>query len=137
MSGQRFYAVRQARTRVIGSRVMSEAEAGREVAAWLENVGPAAVVPATPELARAVRSYDQAALAPLLAPVHTVTVTYRRKRWYLAFSKLPDHAPFGPYDLPEAIGQLRVAALLEHIDARTLVLDAAAAEDHTATAPTG
>jgi hypothetical protein len=71
------------------------------------------------------------------AEVPTVTVTYRRKRWYLAFSKLPDHAPFGPYDLPEAIGQLRVAALLEHIDARTLVLDAAAAEDHTATAPTG
>jgi hypothetical protein len=67
----------------------------------------------------------------------TVTVTYRRKRWYLAFSKLPDHAPFGPYDFAEAAGQLRVAALLDSLAARELLLDAAEAEDRTATAPTG
>jgi hypothetical protein len=66
----------------------------------------------------------------------TVTVTYARKHWSLAFSKLPGQK-FGPYDLPGAVGQLRVAALLEPIDARNLVLNAAAADDHTATAQTG
>lgn len=71
---------------------------------------------------------------PSSAP--TVTVTYARKHWSLAFSKLPGQK-FGPYDLPGAVGQLRVAALLEPIDARNLVLDAAAADDHTATAQTG
>ena len=69
--------------------------------------------------------------------VHTVTVTYARKRWTLTFSKLPDHKPFGPYDFAEAIGQLRVGALLEPLEARNLVMDAATNEDHTATAPMG
>jgi len=66
----------------------------------------------------------------------TVTVTYARKRWTLEFSKLPGQT-FGPYDLPEAAGQLRVAALLEPLAARELLLDAAEAEDRTATAAVG
>lgn len=136
MTAQGFYAVRQARTRVIGSRVMSLAEAEREVAAWLEDVGPAVAVPATPELARAVRAYDQAVLARLLTPPATVTVTCARKRYKLAFSKLPGRT-FGPYGFVEAIGQLRFAADLDGLTARNLVMDAAEAEDRTATAPTG
>jgi hypothetical protein len=65
----------------------------------------------------------------------TVTVTYKRKRWYLAFSKLPDHAPFGPYAMGDAIGQLEFAADLERVVARALVFDAVTAADHTATGP--
>lgn len=64
---ERFYAVRQARTKVIGSRTMTRGEAEREVAAWLEHIGPAVVVPATPETRHAVRTEDQAALGKLLA----------------------------------------------------------------------
>lgn len=66
-SATRFYAVRQARTRVIGSRVMTLEEAEREVSVWRNEIGPAAVVPATRELASAVRTYDQAVLAPLVS----------------------------------------------------------------------
>ena len=54
----------------------------------------------------------------------TVTVTCHRKRYRLSFSKLPGRT-FGPYDLRDAVTQLYVGALLERIDARTLVLDAA------------
>jgi hypothetical protein len=71
-----------------------------------------------------------------LAEVRTVTVTYARKRWSLEFSKLPGQK-FGPYDLAEAAGQLRVAALLEPLAVRELLLDAAEAEDRTATAAVG
>jgi hypothetical protein len=65
--GPRFYAVRQCTRKVVGSRTMTEAEARREVAAWREHIGPAAVVPATGAARRAVRTDDQAALAALLA----------------------------------------------------------------------
>lgn len=68
--------------------------------------------------------------------VPTVTVTFVRKRYRLAFSKLPGQ-DFGPYDFAEAIGQLHVGALLSRLDARNLVMDAATSPDHTATAPTG
>jgi hypothetical protein len=61
-----FYAIRQARTRVIGSRSMTRAEADREVAAWAAEIGPARVLPVSPDLAAAVRSYDQAILVPAL-----------------------------------------------------------------------
>lgn len=64
MSG--FYAIRQARTRVIGSRSMTRAEADREVAVWAAEIGPARVLPVTPDLAHAVRYYDQAILVPAL-----------------------------------------------------------------------
>ena len=78
----------------------------------------------------------QRGLVHVFLPVPTVTVTHARKRWSLAFSKLPDQT-FGPYGFAEVIGQLRVAALLSALDARNLVMDAATAEDHTATASTG
>jgi hypothetical protein len=92
------------------------------------------------DLAESVRAaavgHPELTMAPAPAEAPTVTVTYARKRWSLAFSKLPEQS-FGPYELAEAVSQLRVAALLEPIDARNLVLDAAAADDHTATAQTG
>jgi hypothetical protein len=65
--GGRFCAVRQARTRVIGSRLMTREEAEREVSVWRDEIGPAVVADATDALMRAVRAYDQAVLAPLLA----------------------------------------------------------------------
>jgi hypothetical protein len=68
--------------------------------------------------------------------LHTVTVTCARKRYKLKFSKLPNRE-FGPYGFVEAIGQLRFAANLEPLAARDLVMDAAVAEDRTATAPVG
>jgi hypothetical protein len=61
-----FYVVRQARTRVIGSRAMTRAAADREASAWRENIGPAVVIPVTPEARRAVRTYDQPALTAYL-----------------------------------------------------------------------
>jgi hypothetical protein len=64
----KFYAVRQARTKVIGSRLMSRAEAAEEVACWAENIGPARVVPDSPVMRRAVRAYDQAVLGAALYP---------------------------------------------------------------------
>jgi hypothetical protein len=71
-----------------------------------------------------------------MSEAHTVTVTCKRKRYTLTFSKLPGRS-FGPYDFTEAIGQLYVGALLSRLEARDLVMDAATAEDHTATAPMG
>jgi hypothetical protein len=71
---------------------------------------------------------------PTLVP--TVTVTCKRKRYTLTFSKLAGEK-FGPYGFAEAIGQLRVAALLSPLDARDLVMDAAAADDGTAVSLTG
>jgi len=67
MSAERFYAVRQARTKVIGSRNMSRGEAEREVAAWLEHIGPAVMVPDSPAVRRAVHTGNQEALGALLA----------------------------------------------------------------------
>jgi hypothetical protein len=65
-TGEKFYAVRQARTRVVGSRVMTYREAIEEVTVWRQEIGPAVVAPVSDELKRAVSSYDQAVLAPLL-----------------------------------------------------------------------
>lgn len=62
----RFYAIRQARTKIIGSRTMTSDEAGREVAAWRDEIGPAAIVPVSAESRKAVRTEDQAALAALM-----------------------------------------------------------------------
>jgi hypothetical protein len=62
---------------------------------------------------------------------NTVTVTYAGSSYKLRFSRLPD-TEFGPYDFAEAIGQLRVAALLDPIPARDLVLDANAEGSATA-----
>jgi hypothetical protein len=68
VSGERFFAVRQARTKVIGSRSMTKGEADREVKAWREHIGPAVVVPADkPGVRHAIRTEDQAVLAQLLA----------------------------------------------------------------------
>jgi len=55
----------------------------------------------------------------------TVTVrTAPRRRFILVFSKLPD-STFGPYDFANAISELRIAAFLEPLAARNLVMDAA------------
>ena len=67
-SDGKFYAVRQARTKVIGSRLMSHAEALTEVNCWSENIGPAKAVPDSPAMRRAVRTYDQAVLSAALYP---------------------------------------------------------------------
>lgn len=53
----------------------------------------------------------------------TVTVTKKGKRYVAAYSKLPGKT-FGPFDLPEMVRDLRVAALLSPMDARNLVLEA-------------
>ena len=58
----KFYAVRQARTLVIGSRMMTRDEAAREVTAWRAEIGPACTVPVTEQSTRAVNSGDQQAL---------------------------------------------------------------------------
>ena len=63
----KFYAIRQARTKVIGSRAMTQAEAEYEAKVWRGGIGPAVAVPVTPELRRAVAAYDQEVLVPLLA----------------------------------------------------------------------
>jgi hypothetical protein len=63
-----FYAIRQARTRIIGSPVYTRAEAEREAAAWAADIGPAVAVLSTPALAQAVRCYDQDALGEILYP---------------------------------------------------------------------
>jgi hypothetical protein len=68
MTAVAYYVIRQARTRVIGSRRMSLKDAEREVTAWTAEIGPAVAVPATPELKRAVTAYDQAVLVPVLYP---------------------------------------------------------------------
>jgi hypothetical protein len=65
-SAGRFYAVRKTSRSIIGSRTMTQAEADREVAAWREHIGPAAVVPADGAARHAVRAEDQAALTALL-----------------------------------------------------------------------
>lgn len=67
MAAERFYAVRQGRSKVIGSRTMTRGEADREVAAWTEHIGSAVTVPATPANRRAVHTEDQAVLTALLA----------------------------------------------------------------------
>ena len=62
MPDAKFYAVRQARTRIVGSRVMTRAEAELEVTVWSSEIGPAKVVPWSDGMRRAVRVYDQAVL---------------------------------------------------------------------------
>jgi len=52
------------------------------------------------------------------------TVTKAGQRYKLSFSKLPGKS-FGPYEFTEAIRDLRISALLEPMDARNLVMDAA------------
>lgn len=75
-AAEQFYCIRQFRTKVCGSRLMTRAEADREAVMWLDQIGPAAVVPATPALAHAVRCADQDVLPPLLPPaVPTAGVT--------------------------------------------------------------
>lgn len=60
----------------------------------------------------------------------TVTVTKRGVRYVVTFSALPGKA-FGPWDLGEAIRDLRVSALLTAAEARDLVMDAAVAGSAT------
>jgi hypothetical protein len=66
MPDAKFYAVRQARTRIVGSRVMTRREAEEEVTVWSAEIGPAKVVPVTRDLAHAVRYYDQDVLRAAL-----------------------------------------------------------------------
>jgi hypothetical protein len=68
MPDAKFFAIRQARTRVVGSRVMTRPEAEIEVSVWAADIGPARVVPVTKELTHAVRVYDQAVLNAALYP---------------------------------------------------------------------
>jgi hypothetical protein len=67
-SDGKFYAVRQASRKIIGSRLMSRAEADEEVACWAENIGPAIAVPDSPAIREAVRAYDQEVLGEWLYP---------------------------------------------------------------------
>jgi hypothetical protein len=69
--GGKFYAIRQAATKVIGSRLMSQAEASREVAWWTAEIGPAKVVPDSPAMRQAVRTYGQDVLRAALYPEGT------------------------------------------------------------------
>lgn len=62
----RYYCIRQARTKIIGSRTMTLDEAGREAAVWRDEIGPAVVVVADDAARKAVRTEDQAALAALM-----------------------------------------------------------------------
>jgi hypothetical protein len=66
MPDAKFYAVRQALTRVVGSRIMTRAEAELEVTVWSAEIGPAKAVPVTKDLAHAVRVYDQDVLRAAL-----------------------------------------------------------------------
>jgi len=67
-----FYAVRQTRRpKLVGSRRMRLADAEREVRVWAREIGPAAVVPASPEAEAASRTYDQAVLGRLLSEYQT------------------------------------------------------------------
>ena len=66
MPDGKFYAVRQARTRVVGSRVMTRKEAEWEVTVWSSEIGPAKVVAWSEDLRRAVRAYDQDVLRAAL-----------------------------------------------------------------------
>jgi hypothetical protein len=66
MTAGAYYVIRQARTRVIGSGLLTKAQADREAAAWAAGTGPAVAVPATDALRRAVRCYDQAVLTEAL-----------------------------------------------------------------------
>lgn len=61
-----YYAVRQARTKVVGSRAMTRDEAEREVSLWRQEIGAACVMPYTAELRRAVAAGDQAVLSRVL-----------------------------------------------------------------------
>ena len=51
MPETKFIAIRQAKTKVVGSRVMTRHEAEREVAVWRDNIGPA-TKPTSMRLAR-------------------------------------------------------------------------------------
>ena len=62
----KYIVIRQARTKVIGSRVMTAYEAGKEVAAWRDEIGPACYVPATEDVRSMVRRDDSKALAEIL-----------------------------------------------------------------------
>ncbi|WP_432091431.1 hypothetical protein [Streptomyces sp. NRRL F-5630] len=61
--------------------------------------------------------------------MHTVTVRsvgpLSRRRFVCEYSQLPGRV-FGPWDLPEMVRDLRIAALLPGLDARDLVLEASA-----------
>lgn len=85
MKLKRYYAVRQFTSgTVTGSRAYTmRADAEREVTAWREHIGRAAVVPESRETYQAVRTEDQAALLALLAehePKVWVSTTSHRSR---------------------------------------------------------
>jgi hypothetical protein len=83
-SDGKFYAVRQFRGgKVLGSRIMTEAEAQREVAAWRLAVGRAAVVADAADVREAVHSDDQTVLSKLLndnEPHVWISTTSHRSR---------------------------------------------------------
>jgi hypothetical protein len=54
----------------------------------------------------------------------TVTVYKKGKRFRVEFSRLPGQS-FGPWSFAETIRDLTVSALLEPLQARDLVMDAA------------
>ena len=62
----KFIAIRQARTKVIGSRVMTRHEAEREVSVWRDEIGPACYVPAASDVRSMVRRNDSEALSKIL-----------------------------------------------------------------------
>lgn len=98
MSEEQFYAVRQARSgKVIGSRIMTRAEAEREVAVWREHIGRAGAVPVTRDTAQAVRLDNQDILPGLLEEAEGyvwVSVTSHRARHRL-YAVAGESAEFG------------------------------------------
>jgi hypothetical protein len=100
MTLEKCYAVRQFRSgKIVGSRLMTEAEATREVATWRAEIGRAGVVAADLRASTAVRKEDQAELARLLdeAEPHVwIATTSHRSRERLAMAYRLAGDPFGP-----------------------------------------
>jgi hypothetical protein len=111
----RWYAVRQFRSGAVrGSRLMSEEDAAREVAAWREQIGPAAMVPDSPQARQAVRRDDSPALFALLLehePRVWVSTTSHRSRDRLRVAmRLGDGGELHEYGAWSRPGARRIAS---------------------------
>ena len=96
MTTLKFYAVRQYSSgKVLGSRLMTEDEAVREVSSWREHIGLAAVVPDSPQTRTAVRANDSAALWLLLL-AHEPKVWVRVNESHKARLRLQEAVPGRP-----------------------------------------
>jgi hypothetical protein len=122
--GPRWYAVRMnSRGVTLGSRLMSEEDAAREVAVWREHIGPAALVPDTPQARQAVRRDDSPALFRLLLehePKVWVSTTSHRSRDRLRVAmRLGDGGELHEYGAWSRPGAGRIASgAYYHVPAR-------------------